>query len=401
MKTLTFLAVLVISCLSCSKELPTSEEMPRPAPPHLYPGFTVSNQFGLKLYGAIYRENPESNLCVSPVSVRTALSMLANGTSAEDMKEILQALDLSEADLPSMNEDYKNLTKYLILKDPKVTFESANSFWYQAGISIVPTFRNDLTEYYNAGVYPVDFNWPGTLNLINNWVSDKTHGKIKEIVTFIPPNTVMNLTNAIYFNGEWTYKFDRKKNKPWGFSKLDRTEVDISVMENNQAYRFYSHPAWYGLEMPYGNGEWAMYAFMPHQTGSLDKLTDWLIDNWDDIRTRFVSDKTIKIYFPQFIIEKDFDLIPLLQSLGIRRVFRPGANFSRMMDQSFAISAVIHKTYINVNEDGTEAAGVTSMWGIMGSPYGLFFDHPFTYVIAERSTGLILFIGQVMDPSVS
>lgn len=254
----------------------------------------------------------------------------------------------------------------MVQADPKVTYEAANSFWYQTGINVNQTFRTDLTHYYDAEVYPVDFNSPGTLNLIN---------------------------------GEWTYKFDRKATKPWSFYKLDRTRVQIAVMANNQAYRYYNHPSWHGLEMTYGSGNWAMYVFMPRQTGSLDKLTTWLIDNWKDIRTQFESDKSIKVYFPQFTIENDFDLIPQMESLGINRVFHPGANFSRMMKQPVFLGKVIHKTYIKVNEDGTEAAAVTSAWGVMGSPSGLFFDHPFTYIIAERTTGLILFIGQVMDPS--
>jgi serine protease inhibitor len=413
MKNFNFILALVICCLSfsCAKELPATEGSPipeeptnteeflKPAPPPVYPGYTVDNSFGLRFYGEIYKANPDSNLCISPFSIRTALSLIANGTAGEDLKEILTALDLPGANLATVNEDYKNLSRLLVQSDPKVTYESANSFWYQAGITVHQVFQDDLTHYYDAEVYPVDFGWPGTLDLINGWVSEKTHGKIKEIIKSIPQNTLMNLNNAIYFNGEWTYKFDRKTTKPYTFNKLDRTQVDIAVMPNYQVYRYLNHPSWQGLEMTYGNGNWAMYVFMPWQTGSLDKLTAWLIDNWKDIRTRFVSDQPIKIYFPQFIIENDFELIPLLESLGINRVFHSGANFSRMMDQRVWLGKVIHKTYIKVNEDGTEAAAVTSGWGVGGSPSGIFFDHPFTYIIAERSTGLILFIGQVMDPS--
>jgi len=403
MKKLNLFAALIICCLSlsCSKEVSVNEERPRQAPPALFPdlGFTVSNQFGLKMYGVIQQKNAEKNICVSPFSIRTALSLVANGTAGEDQKEILRALDLSDNDLLTLNEEYLNLSNYLIQADPKITFETANSFWYQNGIKIKTLFRNDLNDYYHAEVFPVDFSSPSTLTLMNNWVSDKTHGKIKEIIKVIPPNTVMNLTNAIYFNGEWTYKFDRKQTKPWYFDKIDRTQVLMTAMRNNQAYRYYEHPSWFGLEMPYGDGTWAMYAFMPHQKVCLDKLTNWLIGNWNQIRTQFKPDKPILVYFPEFKIENDFKLETLLPMLGINRVFEPGANFSRMMNEPCFISTIIHKTYIDVNEDGTEAAGVTSAWAMTGSPSGLFFDHPFTYVIAERNTGLILFVGQVMDPT--
>jgi len=407
MKSLTYLSALVICCFSaaCTKELPVSPESQAPgelflpAPPASYPGFTVNNNFGLKMYGAIYRANPEKNLCVSPFSIRTALSMVANGAAGEDLKEILRALDVYEPDMSLENEDYQNLARYLLKADPKVTYEAANSFWYQIGIKVHEPFRDNMTDYYDADIYPVNFGDPGTLDLMNGWVSEKTHGKITEIINSIPANTLMNLTNAIYFNGEWTYKFDRKGTKPWSFTKLDRTRVDIAIMSNIQKYRYYEHPSWYGLEMPYGNGDWAMYFFLPHQTGKLDKLTPWLVNNWENIRKGFKEDHDILVRIPQFQIENEIDLVPLLQSMGISKVFEPGANFSKMMEAGLYIGKATHKTYLKVNEDGTEAAAITSFWGVGGGPGGLFFDHPFTYVIAERTTGLILFIGQVMDPT--
>ncbi len=407
MKKLTLISVLVIICLSnsCTKELPPADGSPAgddlysPAPPALYPGFTVSNEFGLKLYETLYRAAPDSNLCISPFSIRTCLSLVANGAAGEDLQEILKALNVKDNDLVALNEDYKNLATYLTGADPDVTFESANSLWYQDGINVFQPFRSDLNDYYQAEVFPVDFKASGTIKLINDWVSNKTHEKITEIVRVIPPNTVMNLTNAIYFNGEWTHKFNRNLTKPYTFKKLDQTRVNIAVMQQTRDFRYYEHPSWFGLEMTYGGNErWAMYTFMPKKIGSLKKLTEWLVVNWKDVRTQFESDQPIMVYYPIFKMENTFHLIPTLANQGINRIFSMGANFSRMTDEKVFIGEVIHKTYIRVNEDGTEAAAVTSAWPMTGGPSGLFFDHPFTYIIAERSTGLILFIGQVMDP---
>jgi serpin B len=401
MKTINIFSALVICVLSfsCSKEVPPTQEVPSPAPPKEFPGFTVNNQFGLRLYGEIYKSSPDSNLCVSPFSIRTCLSLVANGTTGEDLKEILKALKLPDGNLEAINEDYENLVGHLVRVDPRVTYESANSFWHQNGLHINPLFKTDLSHYYQADVFPVDFTSSLTLGLMNDWVTAKTHGKITEIARVIPPNTIMNLTNAIYFNGEWTYKFDRKGTKPWSFKRLDRTYADMAVMSNIQKYRYYEHPNWYGLEMTYGNGAWAMYLFLPHQAGPLDKLTPWLIENWDQIRNEFVSDQPILIRVPQFQMECNFELKPVWKALGINRIFNPGANFSRMMADFVYLASVTHKTYIKVNEDGTEAAAITSAWGVGGGPPGLFFDHPFTWLIAERSTGTVLFIGQVTDPS--
>jgi serine protease inhibitor len=407
MKTRNLFLALVICCLSlsCSKELPVAEEISdsaelyRPAPPAAYAGYTVDNQFGLKLYGAIYKKNPDKNLCVSPLSIRTALSLVANGLAGEDLQEILTALNLTDADIATVNEDYRALTDLLIKADPKITFEIANSFWYKEGIEVNPLFKADLKSYYDAEVFPVDFYDPGFLDQMNGWVSDKTHGKITEIIKQVPAGVLMNLTNVIYFNGEWTHKFNRNATKAWSFRTLKRTYTDCSVMVNIQPYRFYEHPLWYGLEMTYGSGNWAMYAFLPKQTSSLSLLTDWLIKNWHIAKDQFIEDQPIHVFFPQFTIEKEFDLIPFLREMGVKRIFESTADFSRIMKEPLWVGMVAHKTYIDVNEDGTEAAAATAVWGVGGGPSGLFFDHPFTYVIAERSTGQILFLGQVMDPS--
>ena len=406
MKTNVFFFALVTCCLSlsCAREEPLPDGIEStagfvmPAPPQALPSIAADNRFGLRIYESIYRASPDSNLCVSPFSIRTALSLVANGANGESLAEIVRAFGLSGTELAAMNESYQDLTARLAATDRKVTYESANSFWYQEGMTIRPGFLTNM-GYYRADVFPVNFRDHSTLGLINGWVCQKTHGKIEKIVDAIPPGTLMNLTNAIYFNGEWTWKFNPDNTKWWSFKKLDRTHVDMSAMGNTKAYRFYEHPSWYGLEMPYGNGSWAMYVFMPKTPGLLDQLTPWVAANWEAIRTKFESDKPIEIRFPRFKIENSYDLKPLLQQLGINRVFNPGADFSNMTDSPLWIGKAIHKTYIRVNEDGTEAAGVTSFFGIMGSPPGLFFDHPFLYVIAERSTGLILFIGQVTDPS--
>lgn len=401
MKNLKSIILIVICCItiSCSKEVDSGIELVNPAPPQLEPGFKVDNRPGLKIYESIYKDYPEINLCVSPFSITTCLSLIANGAAGEDLAEIFKVLDYKGLDINSINNNYLNLAEFLNQRDPMVVYEQANSFWYDAGISVKKDFKDDLELFYDSEVYKVDFSSPKTVNQINNWVADKTHDKIEQIVSFLPPGTIMSLMNAIYFNGEWTHKFKRSATKPWRFNKLDGYTVRIGVMENKQAYRYYEHPSWYGMEMTYGSGDWAMYLFLPKRIMQLDKLTSWIVEDWDVIREQFESDQPIKVYIPQFEIENDFGLNDILQKLGMNKVFNPGADFSRMLDESVFLGRVIHKTYLKVNEDGTEAAAVTGGFPLTGSPSGLFFDHPFLYLIAEQSTGLILFIGQVTDPS--
>ena len=393
--------VPLLSCflsISCTRENLPDTELSLPAPEPDHPVFISNNQFGLDLYQVLQNSLQDKNLCASPYSIFVALSMLANGIDGEAYTELCNELRLSQDDLESSNNQYRLLMQYLSGVDSVVTFESANSFWYQEELEVNHQFKSDLDYYYNAEVNPVDFKDPGTTTLINDWVKRKTHNKIKEIVSSFPPITISNLTNAVYFNGEWTNKFNRKLTKYETFNKLDRTSSRVPTMVNTQPYRYYDHPSWYGLELPYGNGHWAMYLFMPKQISQLDRITQWLVSDWIRIRSGFKSGEAIKIHLPQFKIENSFNLIPYLQETGITQIFQPGVDFSKMMEGALKIDMIIHKTFIDVNEDGTEAAAVTSI-SVVGSPppSGIYFDHPFVYMIAEKSTGLILFIGQVTD----
>ncbi|MCD6347426.1 MAG: serpin family protein [Bacteroidales bacterium] len=409
MKKSRLIILAIICCLSvsCTKETPgdPSDDLHGgfivPAPPPPIEEVEVDNYFALDLYTKIFQDHPHENLCVSPQSIYTFLAMLANGTGGETRDEVLNALRLEGYSTNMLNDWFTKLIRTLDDKDPGVKFEQSNSFWYQKEMMINSGFRQNLSEYYQADIFPVDFCDPQTLGLMNNWVDEKTHGLISEIVSVIPPGTVFNLTNAIYFNGKWTHVFNKKRTKYSSFRKLDRTYTTMEMMRLQESFRCLDHPSWFGVEIPYGNESWAMYAFLPKQLMELDKLTLWLRDNWSQIRTKFQTKTEQKLNFPRFELSNKFDIKPYLQSQGIAKAMTSSADFSPMTKTPVWLDWVIHKTVIKVTEDGTEAAAITSGGGTTGvGPYGLVFDHPFSYIIAEKSTGLILFIGQVMDPAV-
>lgn len=400
MKKGSLIILVIICCLSfsCSKEIPN--DIPAPAPPQPIEDLEINNHFALELYAEIFHDHPYDNLCVSPHSIYTFLAMLANGTGGDTREEVIQALRLEGYTVEMLNDWFAKLNCILMKKDPGVTFEQANSFWYQKCLTVHPGFQRNLTDYYDADLFPVDFNDPQTLKLMNAWVEEKTHGLINEIVPSIPPGTILNLTNAIFFNGKWTHVFDKKLTRYSGFKKLDKTNTTMELMKIRESYRYFDHPSWYGVEIPYGEESWAMYAFLPKQLMELEKLTIWLRDNWSRVRNEFKPEIPHYLNFPRFEICNKFDIKSYLQKQGVAKALTPFADFSPMTNTPVWLDWVIHKTIIKVTEDGTEAAAITSGGGVTGGgPFGLVFDHPFTFIIAEKSTGLILFVGQVMDPA--
>ena len=371
-----------------------------PAPPKPTDFNWLKPDPALRIYRDLYRAYPDSNLCFSPYSLYAALGLIANATEGNSRQEILATLEIPSEGLEFLNEGYETYTGTVLCQDPSTTIESANIVWYQKGFTVKPDFIGRIGNYYQAKAVPIDFGAPGALDIINNWGSEKTHGKIPRMIDVIPPGTIAGLANATYFNGRWTYIFDPKETKPTQFTRLDRSGVSCAVMKNTQDYNFYESNLCYGIELPYGNEAWAMYAFLPQVTSSLDKLTDYLVENWPVLLDDFYPAKNLLIWFPQFEIESKMDLNDVLFAAGIRKIFGMKADFTGMLDNFIRMGKVIQKTYIKVNEDGTEAAAITSGWPMTGAPKGLFFTHPFVYVIAEKKSGSILFIGQVTDPTI-
>lgn len=387
------LSGLLVSCMQ--NDIP---ELVSPAPPQPVDFNWLKPGPALRIYRDLYRASPDSNLCFSPFSLYAALGLIANATEGNSREEILTALEIPEEGLEFLNNGYQAYTATILNQDPSTMIESANIVWYQEGLKIKPDFVSSVGVYYQAEVVPVDFGAPGALDVVNSWGSEKTHGKIPKILDAIPPGTIAGLANATYFNGRWTYIFDPKETKPIRFTRLKGKDVTCAVMKNVQDFNFFESNLCYGIELPYGNGDWAMYAFLPHVISSLDKLTYYLTENWPFLLHDFTPVKNLLIWFPQFEIESKMDMKGVLIGAGIREIFGMQADFTGMLDSFIQMGQVLQKTYIKVNEDGTEAAAITSGWPITGAPKGLFFTHPFVYVIAEKRSGSILFIGQVTDP---
>lgn len=401
MKKMIGLMVLVLSggfWTACNKDAdqPQAPDLTRNELKVLEQG----NRFGFDLFGVLGKENPDSNLCISPYSIYTALSMAANGADNQTLDEMLSLLGFSEKALDDLNESVKTLNRVLIGKDPKTIFETANSVWYNTnGFTVYPDFVSNLENYFAAQVEGLDFLSSSALPAVNGWVKEKTHDKIDRIIEKINPEDVCFLINALYFNGKWTTPFDRDETHEGTFISASGQSQLVPTMYLEDTLNVINTSALQAVELPYGDGSWSMYLFLPPQNVDLD---DWfsqhLSEGWEDLRSQFNPVEGVKIYLPQFKLESSLELSKPLIQLGIPTAFSDAADFSRLGPGSLAISQVLHKTYIDVNEDGTEAAAVTAVIISRTSfpDNEIRFNHPFVFVIAEKSTGSIIFIGKLM-----
>lgn len=363
----------------------------------------ASNQFGFQMLNELNTHTGDSNLCLSPLSISAALGMTWNGAAGNTALEMQNTLGFAQLTSQEINESYQVLLQYLLSSDPKSVLEIANSIWHRQDFYVVPDFIQRNQQYFGADVMPADFNDPATVDQINNWVSTHTHGKIQQIIDIIDPMTVMYLINATYFKGEWTYRFDEKNTFTGDFTLPNGSSIQVDMMKQKADMETLSTQLVRGVRMPYGNGRFQMVAVMPVQGKTLQDVVDQLDDKrWDGWMSSFEKTEGLDLYFPKFKFEYEESLLEMLHTLGIQDALVPGiANFSGINpSMDLYISDVKHKTFIDVNEKGTEAAAVTAVEiGYTSVGPMISFNQPFLFFITEKHTGFVIFSGKVVHPT--
>jgi serpin B len=284
--------------------------------------------------------------------------------------------------------------------DPVVTMEIANSIWHHQNFSIIPAFLQENQQNFNAGVFPADFQNPATVDLINDWVSTATHGKITSIVNQIPPEVVMYLINALYFQGDWTYAFDPVKTETAVFS-APSMDIGVEMMYQRSRMDVLENSLVRAVRLPYGQGRYGFIALLPAEGKSMNEVLLGLNQaDWSEWMNQFVALDDFQLYLPKFRLSWEKKLNELLATLGMGIAFDPSlADFGGINPNiPLYISEVKHKTYMDVNEEGTEAAAVTSVGIGYGSVSMLRFDEPFLFFIVEKYTGLVVFSGLISHP---
>jgi len=364
----------------------------------------ADNYFTFKIFKEVSALQEDPNTFFSPLSLNIALGMLYNGASGETRIEMAEVLGLADLTETEINEYYQKMMLALLEIDPLTEIGIANSIWYREGLPVKQPFIDINQQYFDAMVRALDFNSPDAADIINKWCADKTKDKIEEIVDNpIPKDVVMYLINALYFKSKWQFEFDKANTKQDDFTKANGGKIKVNMMEQTASLPFYADQYLQCVEMPYGNQAFSMVAILPDKNMKIDQLVDYL-DNtkWQNIVNN-LQEKNVQLKLPRFKIECDIPLNNPVKNVGMQQIFYGGLR--NIADAPLAVSNIKQKTFVEVNEEGTEAAAVTSIeiWVTSIAPpeisYVPFFaDRPFLYLIKEKSTGVILFIGRMDEP---
>ena len=401
--------LLTLFGLGCDSAGPTEpKEAPPPRPLTAIEQQTVNadNTFGLKLLrSTLAAEDGSNNVFLSPLSVSMALGMTLNGARGETraaMETALEKQDLSPAEI---NDAYRGLIDLLEGLDPNVEVALANSIWYREGLPVKQAFIDTNRTHFDAEVTGLDFADPSAPDRINGWVNDETRGNISEIVPdSIPPEIVMYLINATYFNGPWRDQFDPSKTEDGSFRRADGSTVTVPMMEKTEdvAHPTYATKGFQAVDIAYGDSLYSMTILLPDEETSVQEVVDSLdTETWAQVTEGLSSQSLSHLKMPKFTLRYEKTLNDVLTDLGMGVAFTGAANFRDIADTSLAISKVKHKTFLRVDEEGTEASAATSVSiGVTSAPPSSFVvDRPFVVALRENHSGTILFIGTVMNPA--
>ncbi|KAF3888799.1 MULTISPECIES: serpin family protein [Nostocales] len=414
---LTAASVVLMSVIGCSQignntsayaqtSLPPSESPMSKQPSTPDPKLVNANtKFGFKLFSQVLNEQSDRNIFVSPSSVSIALAMTYNGASGTTREAMIKALELQELTLQQINSSNAALKKSLENADPEVKLTIANSLWANKEASLDREFIQRNQDFYTARITNLNFKDKNAPSIINSWVNDSTEGKINKIVERIDPDRVLFLINAIYFKGRWSDKFDKAQTSDRPFYLTSGRQKQHPMMSQRGDYRYYENQQFQAVSLPYGkDGKVSFYIFLPKQKSSLKSFYQNLsAENWENWMTQFRKREGF-VSLPRFKMDYDITLNKALTALGMGEAFSNKANFSAM-GKNLKISEVKHKTFVEVNEEGTEAAAATSV-GIVPlsakvpseEPFSMIVDRPFFCTIRDNRTGSLLFMGSIVEP---
>jgi serpin B len=358
---------------------------------------SANTRFGFKLLRNLREREPGGNIFISPLSISIALTMTYNGAVGETERAMAEVLEIDALDLSTINNSNKALRNSLENPDPKVEISIANSIWSRQGVEFNPEFLERNRAFFAAEIASLDFNSPQATDIINNWVNTNTNGKIEKIVERINQKVVLFLINAIYFKGNWQDEFNKSRTRTGVFHLSDGSEKQVQMMRREGEYPYFRGENFEATNLPYGDGRVSMYIFLPNRNSNLNRFLRNLNDeSWEDWISQ-LQDRRHELMLPRFKLEYEVRLNDALEALGMGIAFGGGADFSGMGPSLF-ISEVRHKTFVEVNEEGTEAAAVTAVVGVKSLPPAFRVDRPFFFAIYDTETETILFMGTVTEP---
>jgi serine protease inhibitor len=414
LRPLTVLALTAIAIAGCAGDgLGPIVELPRALSPAEARVIEGSNSFAFDLLRELVAASDTPNVFISPLSASMALGMTMNGADGETWSQMRDALGFDGMDEVQINEAYRDLMSLLLGLDSQVRFGIANGIWAHHDVPLLPDYLERVATHFDAETRSVDFADPATKTAMNDWVERATNGRIENMIESIPPDVLMYLINAVYFKGDWRSQFSRSRTAPAAFVRADGSERQVQMMDGKVGYRVihgYSPDSATGVELPYARGAFTAVAMLPPRDRSirdwvagLDHVdwAGWMATFDEQARTEDTGLEGMQVRLPRFEIEWSDSLITSLRNLGMSDAFEEHrADFSRMTGgRDLFITEAFQKTFLKVDEEGTEAAAATAIgMGPTSAPPSLVFDRPFLFAIRERFSGTILFIGVIGDP---
>lgn len=404
MKTHFSILFFAFILIACDKDAPLKPNVPDINSQHKSL-VQSSNSFGIELLKAVHNEEePDKNIIISPLSVSTALSMVLNGAVEATKSAIFEALKVTNTDLEQNNQTYRDLIDFLPNVDNLVETNIANSIWYEQNFNVLPEFLEVNQTYFDAEIQGLDFSNPSTKDVINQWVANATQQKIESIIEEISPDHVMFLINAIYFNAPWTKKFKKEltSSQPFYLDNGSTTSVDMMYSAEIE-FDYFQNSEVELISLPYGNKDYHFTIILPNQDVGIQNLvSNFTLSQWNTWRGNLTTQNSFELRLPKFELDYGVELNIPLTEMGMGLAFAPGmADFSKISTAGqLFISEVVHKTYMKVDEEGTEAAAATSVGvGVTSAPPAIVINRPFLLLIHEQKTGAILFMGKIMNPN--
>lgn len=365
-----------------------------------------SNRLGVKLFGQLWKEGG-GNLTVSPYSVAAALALAYNGSAGETADELGGLLGYAPEERSKLNAGHLELLKLLQDGGPGVELKLTNSVWGMKGLPLRKDYLKTGKDFYDAQIKTTDLAAEKSVKEINGWVADHTEDKIQEMLTEPPgPQAVAVLVNALYFKGSWTEVFVEQATKQADFNPPDGPAVPVMMMERGGMFPYAVHEDWQAVKLPYGEGQMEMVVVLPGEHSSLKELVSQLEQGGLPLDEGFDSSRgTLRL--PRFTSSFGTKLTDAMKALGVKLAFdQQRGDFSRMVDLDGPVyfDKVIHKTFIAVNERGTEAAASTVIDVRAGSappadqPFEMNVNRPFLFLIRDTQTGVMLFLGAIENP---
>ena len=395
-RVVVFAAAVLGSCSSEASE-PKGKELELAA---------KSAAFALRFHGEVLRRSPTENVFVSPISAYLALAMAASGAAGPTRDEMAGALELQGWSRDDIDRGCRILLKWLQGGEAKVRLEVANSAWLRQDYSFHAAYVKQLEDYYQAEAATLDFKNPKSLERVNAWASDHTHGKIpKAAPPSFSPLDVLLLINAVYFKGTWEHEFKKEDTRYEDFILADGKKRPLPFMRRTGPYEFLGEEGFQAIRIPYGEKKRiGLYIFLPQGGQSLLQLHEQLAPRWTALKTKFASEPVV-LQLPRFKLDFAVNLNGALAALGMKTAFTREADFSMMSPKGkdLTLSEVQQTTFVEVSEEGTEAAAVTTILVAAKSaeprkPRVFRVDRPFFCAIVDDTTGAFLFTGAIVDP---